>query len=97
MKDDLAQIPEIIKIGRSTLNIIKQNIFMWGVLNIIGFALVFTHVLNPSGAAAYNFISDFISCQIFSKFFIESRLMNGIINNLMLKLSHNCFLMASFC
>lgn len=60
MKDDLSQIPEIIKIGHSTLSVIRQNIFLWGVLNIIGFALVFSHVLGPSGAAAYNFISDFI-------------------------------------
>jgi len=60
MKDDLSQIPKIIKIGHSTLSVIRQNIFMWGILNIIGFTLVFTHVLNPSGAAAYNFISDFI-------------------------------------
>ncbi|MCX6760268.1 MAG: hypothetical protein NTW46_02910, partial [Candidatus Nealsonbacteria bacterium] len=60
MKDDLSQIPEIIKIGHRTLAVIRQNIFMWGVLNVIGFTLVFTHVLNPSGAAAFNFISDFI-------------------------------------
>jgi heavy metal translocating P-type ATPase len=60
MKDDLSQIPEIIKIGHSTLSVIRQNILIWGILNVLGFALVFTNVLNPSGAAAYNFISDFI-------------------------------------
>jgi len=60
MKDDLSQIPELIKIGRSTLRVIRQNLLMWGVLNILGFSLVFLHILNPSGAAAYNFISDFI-------------------------------------
>lgn len=60
MKDDLSKIPEVIEIGHSTLNVIKQNILLWGLLNIFGFILVFLHVLNPSGAAAYNFISDFI-------------------------------------
>jgi len=60
MKDDLSQIPELIKIGRSTLRTIRQNLLLWGILNIFGFTLVFLHVLNPSGAAAYNFITDFI-------------------------------------
>jgi len=60
MKDDLSQIPDLMKIGRSTLSVIRQNLLMWGILNIIGFTLVFIHVLSPSGAAAYNFITDFI-------------------------------------
>jgi len=60
MRDDLSQIPELIKIGRSTMGVIHQNIIMWGILNLLGFVLVFLHILNPSGAAAYNFISDFI-------------------------------------
>ncbi len=60
MRDDISQIPELIKIGRSTMGVIRQNIIMWGILNILGFVLVFLRVLNPSGAAAYNFICDFI-------------------------------------
>jgi Cd2+/Zn2+-exporting ATPase len=60
MKDDLSQIPDLIKIGRSTMKVIRQNLLMWGILNVFGFALVFLHVLNPSGAATYNFITDFI-------------------------------------
>ncbi|MDD5145248.1 MAG: cation-translocating P-type ATPase [Candidatus Pacebacteria bacterium] len=60
MKDDLSQVPELIKIGRSTMGVIKQNIIIWAILNVLGFILVFSHVLNPSGAAAYNFICDFI-------------------------------------
>ncbi|MCK9578051.1 cation-translocating P-type ATPase [bacterium] len=60
MKDDLSQIPELIRTGRSTVNVIRQNIIVWAVLNILGFFLVFAHILNPSGAAAYNFICDFI-------------------------------------
>jgi Cd2+/Zn2+-exporting ATPase len=60
MKDDLSQIPELIGIGRSTMGVIRQNLLMWGILNILGFSLVFMRVLSPSDAAAYNFISDFI-------------------------------------
>ena len=60
MKDDLSQIPDLIKIGRSTMKVIRQNLLIWGILNVFGFALVFLHVLNPSGAATYNFITDFI-------------------------------------
>ena len=60
MKDDLSQIPDLIKIGRSTIRVIRQNLLIWGILNIFGFALVFLHILNPSGAATYNFITDFI-------------------------------------
>jgi len=60
MRDDLSQIPELMKIGHSTMGVIRQNLILWGLLNIFGFILVFLHVLNPSGAAAYNFVSDFL-------------------------------------
>ena len=33
---------------------------LWGVTNIFGLALVFTGVIGPAGAAAYNFLSDFL-------------------------------------
>lgn len=60
MRDDISQVPELVKIGRFTMGVIRQNIIIWGILNILGFALVFMHILNPSGAAAYNFVGDFI-------------------------------------
>ncbi|MFH1657624.1 MAG: cation-translocating P-type ATPase [bacterium] len=60
MKDDLSQIPELIRISRAAMQVIRQNLIMWGILNVLGLILVFAHVLDPSGAAAYNFISDFI-------------------------------------
>lgn len=60
MKDDVSQIPEIIRISRSTMGVIKQNILIWGIVNVLGLALVFFNVLDPSGAAAYNFVTDFI-------------------------------------
>jgi len=60
MKDEFSQIPELIGIGRSTLKVIRQNLLMWGIINTLGLFLVFLHIINPSEAAAYNFITDFI-------------------------------------
>jgi P-type E1-E2 ATPase len=60
MKDDLSQIPEIMRIGRQTIGVIKENLIMWGILNVLGFGLVFMRVLSPDGAAIWNFLTDFI-------------------------------------
>ncbi|MDD5569353.1 MAG: cation-translocating P-type ATPase [Candidatus Pacebacteria bacterium] len=60
MKDDLSQIPELIKLGRRTMNVIKQDMAIWAGINIVGFVLVGIAVLDPTGAAAYNFTTDFI-------------------------------------
>ncbi|MDD5098685.1 MAG: HAD-IC family P-type ATPase, partial [Candidatus Pacebacteria bacterium] len=60
MKDDIRQIPELIKIGKKTLVTIKQDLIIWGIINIVGFALVFGHIINPAGAAVYNFTTDFV-------------------------------------
>jgi Zn2+/Cd2+-exporting ATPase len=60
MKDDLSQLPELIKIGRTAINVIRENIGMWAVINVIGLALVFLRVLNPAEAAFWNFATDFI-------------------------------------
>lgn len=60
MKDDLSQVPELIKIGKSALKIVRQDLLIWGVINIVGLVLVFGKVIGPQGAAAYNFITDFI-------------------------------------
>lgn len=59
MKDDLTQLPEMVRISHQTIGVIYQNIVIWGVVNALGLVLVFTHVLGPSGAAAYNFLTDF--------------------------------------
>lgn len=60
MSDDLSQIPELMKISRKTLSAIKQNIGIWAMTNIIGFILVFAFIIDPPGAATYNFLTDFI-------------------------------------
>lgn len=60
MKDDIRQIPELIRIGKKTIVIIKQDLIIWGIINIVGLVLVFSHIINPAGAAVYNFATDFI-------------------------------------
>lgn len=60
MKDDLFQVPELINISRDTLKVIYQNIIVWGIINVIGLVLVFTRLVDPSSAAAYNFVTDFV-------------------------------------
>lgn len=60
MHDDIKQVPELLKIGKSTMKIIKQDLWLWGAVNVLGLILVFAKVLGPEGAAAYNFATDFI-------------------------------------
>ena len=51
---------ETINLGRFAMKIIKQDLWVWGIVNVAGLILVFKGFLNPSGAAAYNFITDFL-------------------------------------
>lgn len=60
MKDNLANILDAINLGRYTMRIVYQNLVIWGVVNVVGLALVFGKILGPSESAAYNFITDFI-------------------------------------
>lgn len=60
MHDDLGRIPEAIKLSREAILIVKENFLIWGITNIIGLYLVFSGIIGPSGAAAFNFVTDFI-------------------------------------
>lgn len=60
MKDDFSKLLELRGIARKVINASRINFAIWGIVNVIGLYLVFTHVLNPAGAAAYNFLTDFI-------------------------------------
>lgn len=60
MHDDFSKIPETMRLSRFVMNIAKQNFMWWIVINSVGLYLVFTHVLNPTSAAAFNFLTDFI-------------------------------------
>lgn len=59
MKDDLSELPEIIKLGKYTMKIARQDFIIWIITNGAGLALAFTRVIGPEGAAAYNFVTDF--------------------------------------
>ena len=60
MHDDLSRIPETIRLGREAILIVKENFIIWGITNVIGLYLVFSGTIGPSGAAAFNFATDFI-------------------------------------
>jgi Zn2+/Cd2+-exporting ATPase len=60
MKDNLKNIGDMMGLSRYALKIVRQNFFLWAALNSLGLVLVFTNVLGPTGAAAYNFVTDFI-------------------------------------
>ena len=60
MKDDFTKIPEIIRIGKKTMAVAHQDFWIWGVVNLVGITLVLTKTIGPEGAAAFNFITDFL-------------------------------------
>lgn len=70
MKDDFSKIPDLIRLSHYVMKIANQDFIIWGVTNVFGLGLVFSGVLLPTGAAAYNFITDFFplanSTRIFS-------------------------------
>ncbi|MES2014556.1 MAG: cation-translocating P-type ATPase [Patescibacteria group bacterium] len=59
MRDDLGEIPETMKLARFVHEISLQDFWIWGGTNVFGLLLVFTGFIGPTGAAAYNFVSDF--------------------------------------
>ncbi len=61
MKDDFSKLVELRAISKKVLNVARQNYVIWGIVNAIGLYFVFTGVFDPSKAAAYNFLTDFIT------------------------------------
>ena len=59
MKDDFSKIPDLIRLSKYVMKISNQDFILWGISNVIGLALVFIGILKPTGASAYNFITDF--------------------------------------
>ena len=60
MNDDFSKIAETISLSHFINKIVLENFIIWGVVNLIGLILVFSEIIGPTGAAAYNFISDFL-------------------------------------
>ncbi len=60
MTDNLERIPEAMVLGQKTRKIVYQNFAIWGITNVIGLGLVAVGVFDPTGAATYNFLTDFI-------------------------------------
>ncbi|HRY62920.1 MAG TPA: heavy metal translocating P-type ATPase, partial [Candidatus Paceibacterota bacterium] len=71
LTNNLNRIPEMIRLGRKTQLIIRWNMFIWAISNIVGFALVFTGVIGPVLAAFYNFATDFFPLINSSRLFKE--------------------------
>lgn len=59
LSDNLARLPEMIRLSRKTFAVIQGDTVIWVVSNLVGFTLVFTSVLGPALAAFYNFATDF--------------------------------------
>ncbi|HEU0050516.1 MAG TPA: cation-translocating P-type ATPase [Patescibacteria group bacterium] len=57
--DNLLRLPEIIKLSRRTFSVIRSDIWIWAVSNMLGFALVLFGFAGPAFAAFYNFAADF--------------------------------------
>ncbi|MBI2514667.1 cation-translocating P-type ATPase [Candidatus Wolfebacteria bacterium] len=69
MKDRLTDIPEAAKLSRYTMKVLKQDLWIWGLTNVVGLFLVFGGIIGPTGAAAYNFLTDFLPLINSSKLF----------------------------
>jgi Zn2+/Cd2+-exporting ATPase len=59
LTDNLSRLPEAVVLARRTMSVIRIDMVIWLVTNMLGFALVFTGVAGPPLAAFYNFITDF--------------------------------------
>lgn len=60
MNDDLMKIPEAIILARKTKAVVIECFIIWGVTNALGLALVSFGILAPTGAATFNFVTDFL-------------------------------------
>jgi len=71
LSDRLDRLPEMIRLGKKTMSVVRGDMVIWLLTNLLGFYLVFTGVADPAFAAFYNFISDFFplinSARLFRK------------------------------
>ncbi|MEW6740207.1 MAG: cation-translocating P-type ATPase [Nitrospirota bacterium] len=58
MRDEWKQIPEAVTIGRKTFSIIKQNLAVGIIFNLVGITLASTGILSPAMAAVAHVMPD---------------------------------------
>lgn len=58
MRDEWKQIPEAVTIGRKTFSIIKQNLAVGIIFNLVGISLASTGILSPAMAAVAHVMPD---------------------------------------
>lgn len=77
LNDDLTRLPEVIGLAQRTMRTIIGDIAIWAVSNALGFTLVFTRLLGPELAAAYNFVTDFFPLLNSARLFKYHRVISG--------------------
>lgn len=60
LTDELDRIPEMIALAKRTVSVVNADMWIWGMTNIVGLALVFFGLVGPALAAFYNFATDFL-------------------------------------
>ncbi|MCL4384317.1 cation-translocating P-type ATPase [Patescibacteria group bacterium] len=60
MDDKFSHIASTIKLAQFTKSIVVTDFTLWGIVNLIGLYLAFAGLINPSQAAFYNFVTDFL-------------------------------------
>ena len=74
MHDSVKKIPELMLLSKKSMRVINNNFWIWGVTNALGLVLVFGGVLGPTGAAAYNFVTDFFPVMnVFQIYFLKTK------------------------
>lgn len=77
MKDDFSKVPDMIRLSKYVMKISNQDFVIWGISNFIGLGLVFLFGLKPTGAAAFNFLTDFLplinSTRVFSLYMKQNK------------------------
>jgi P-type E1-E2 ATPase len=60
MRDDFSQVPKLLQLSELIVKISNQDFIIWGITNLVGLGIVFAGLIGPTGAAAYNFLTDFL-------------------------------------
>ena len=60
LTDQLDRIPEMIALSKRTVSVVNADMWIWGITNVVGVALVFLGLVGPALAAFYNFATDFL-------------------------------------